>query len=213
MMQAPAQTISQAIRDQRRDRILQVARAVFFEAGYASATMSTIAARLGGSKATLYAYFKSKEELFRAIVCEQCALVQGLVEDPKPGEDVRQALIRIGERLLSLLMADASIRTLRLIVEEGPRAPELAALFMQAGPQLGERRLAEFFAEACEDGRLKPVDPVTAARQFSALVKGNLHLRGLLGLIDDPQPEVIRAEVEAAVDMFLAAYGPAPVAG
>ena len=48
-------------RDQRREAILQVAREVFFEYGYSAASMSTIAARLGGSKGTLYNYFKNKE--------------------------------------------------------------------------------------------------------------------------------------------------------
>ena len=55
-------------RDQRREAILNVAREVFFEQGYSAASMSTIAARLGGSKGTLYNYFKSKEELFEAQV-------------------------------------------------------------------------------------------------------------------------------------------------
>src|SRR5580692_6870568 len=60
-------------RDQRRDAIVEVARQVFFEEGYAAASMSTIAARLGGSKGTLYNYFRSKEELFEAQVVEGCA--------------------------------------------------------------------------------------------------------------------------------------------
>jgi AcrR family transcriptional regulator len=55
-------------KDQRRERIIQVARSVFFEVGYAGASMSLISQRLGGSKATLYAYFSSKEELFAAII-------------------------------------------------------------------------------------------------------------------------------------------------
>ena len=60
-------------RDQRREAILEVARAVFTEEGFAAASMSSIAARLGGSKGTLYNYFKSKEELFAAYVREECA--------------------------------------------------------------------------------------------------------------------------------------------
>jgi TetR/AcrR family transcriptional repressor of mexJK operon len=53
-------------RDKRREAILDVARSVFSEEGYAATSMSSIAARLGGSKGTLYNYFKSKEELFGA---------------------------------------------------------------------------------------------------------------------------------------------------
>ena len=40
--------------------------------------MSTIAARLGGSKGTLYNYFKSKEELFEAYIRETCGRMGGV---------------------------------------------------------------------------------------------------------------------------------------
>ena len=53
-------------RDARRELILDVAQDVFLEEGFAAASMSTIAARLGGSKGTLYNYFRSKDELFAA---------------------------------------------------------------------------------------------------------------------------------------------------
>src|ERR1700748_881544 len=59
-------------RDSRREAILDVATEVFLEVGYSCASMSAIAARVGGSKGTLYNYFKSKEELFEAFVRRSC---------------------------------------------------------------------------------------------------------------------------------------------
>jgi AcrR family transcriptional regulator len=55
-------------KDVRRQAIMQIARDIFLEEGYAAASMSAIAARLGGSKGTLYNYFASKEELFKAVI-------------------------------------------------------------------------------------------------------------------------------------------------
>lgn len=207
MSEAPPRTISQTIRDQRRDRIVQAAKAVFFETGYSAASMSMIAARLGGSKATLYAYFKSKEELFRAIVEDQCEEVQDAVDAADSENDVRQTLTELGLKLSDLLMSESTIRTLRLLAEEGPRSPELASLFMEAGPKRGEARLAEFFASAQARGQLDIPDAKTAAKQFMSLVKGNLHFKRMLGLLPDATPEEIRREVEDAVEMFLRAYG------
>src|SRR5579872_2898930 len=90
-------------RDQRREAILDVARAVFSEEGYAAASMSTIAARLGGSKGTLYNYFKNKAELFEAFArdyCEQHAeYVFGV---PLEGSDVQEVLTGVGVRFLHL---------------------------------------------------------------------------------------------------------------
>lgn len=51
-----------------RDRILDVAFDVFAEKGFHSTTMDDIADRVGVSKGALYIYFRSKEELFRAIL-------------------------------------------------------------------------------------------------------------------------------------------------
>ena len=52
----------------RRQAILDVAAQTFRELGYERTTMCEIRARVGGSKATLYSYFASKEELFFAVI-------------------------------------------------------------------------------------------------------------------------------------------------
>ncbi|HEY2834957.1 MAG TPA: helix-turn-helix domain-containing protein, partial [Rhizomicrobium sp.] len=59
-------------RDERREAILKVAHTAFLSDGYAATSMSAIAAKVGGSKATLYYYFPSKEELFLAVIDEKC---------------------------------------------------------------------------------------------------------------------------------------------
>src|SRR5262245_10903240 len=52
----------------RPQEILEAALAVFAERGFAAARMETIAARAGVSKGTLYLYFDSKEEIFKALL-------------------------------------------------------------------------------------------------------------------------------------------------
>src|SRR3569833_824386 len=73
-------------RDARRELILDVAQEVFLEEGFANASMSTIAARLGGSKGTLYNYFKSKDELFTAYVERRCLWQQDEIFATKANE-------------------------------------------------------------------------------------------------------------------------------
>jgi len=48
----------------KRQAILKEAEKVFQELGFERTSMSEICARVGGSKATIYNYFASKEELF-----------------------------------------------------------------------------------------------------------------------------------------------------
>ncbi len=54
-------------KEEAKRRIVSVALDVFAEKGYDQTTMEDIGNRLGVSKGALYLYFKSKEELFRAI--------------------------------------------------------------------------------------------------------------------------------------------------
>jgi AcrR family transcriptional regulator len=55
-------------RDEKRAAIVKIAYEAFLTDGYAATSMSSIAAKVGGSKATLYNYFASKEELFAAVI-------------------------------------------------------------------------------------------------------------------------------------------------
>ena len=51
----------------QRQAILRAAIEVFLERGYANASIDAIVARAGGSKATVYAYFPTKVQLFAAV--------------------------------------------------------------------------------------------------------------------------------------------------
>lgn len=203
-----AQGISQAIRDQRRDRILQVAREVFFEQGFAAATMSMIAARLGGSKATLYAYFKSKDDLFDAIIADQCSVIQKLLRLEDEGSDIRTTLVDLGREMLTAMTSDLSVRTLQLIIEETRRNPELARRFDETGPKLGTERLGDYLARAHARGEICAPDPLHAAGVLAVLMKGELFFCRVLGLEPEPTAERIEHEVNCAVDNFLKAYAP-----
>jgi AcrR family transcriptional regulator len=54
-------------KEQARERIIETALHVFAEKGYHETTMEDVADRLGVSEGTIYLYFKSKKELFKAI--------------------------------------------------------------------------------------------------------------------------------------------------
>ncbi len=52
----------------KRNAILKAAEELFRKKGYQNTSMSEITAKLGGSKATVYGYFKSKKLLFEAVM-------------------------------------------------------------------------------------------------------------------------------------------------
>jgi AcrR family transcriptional regulator len=195
-------------RDGKRDAILKIAFEAFLTDGYAATSMSSIAARVGGSKATLYNYFSSKEELFSAVISEKCQDIQSLLfETELEHAHFRISLLHLGERLLRLMLSDEKIAVFRLITAETARFPELGCAFYRSGPAQGKRILAEYFDRAVTEGSLKPGNTLVMAAQFFDLCKGEVHHRKLWNVTPDPSDEEIRGSVEQAVTVFLAAYG------
>jgi AcrR family transcriptional regulator len=201
-------TVIPPSRDQRRETIMSVAREVFFEHGYGGTSMSAIAARLGGSKGTLYNYFKSKEELFEAQVRDLCDSPAGRLHNAVGGEaPPEQALSEFGRDYLRHLYSEQTVKLFRILVAEAQRIPELARLFWEVGPARGKKWLAEYFAAARSNGFLEVVDCELAADQFLNLCKGTKHLQFLLNLIPAITEEEIREQIAQAVDAFMCLYG------
>ncbi len=206
-MSAVASRLPRSDRDERRETILKIAHAAFLEDGYAATSMSSIAAKVGGSKATLYNYFSSKEELFSAVIEERCRDFQEMLYDADlESQDFRKALTFLGTEAVRWMLRDDSIATYRLITAESGRFPELGRAFYLAGPQKGKEMLAEFFGRAAEKGHLKPGYMTGLAVHFMTLCKGELQHRKLWN-IDTPTDKDIETTVATAVNVFLAAYG------
>jgi AcrR family transcriptional regulator len=196
-------------RDARRAAILGIASEVFSAEGYAAASMSHIASRLGGSKGTLYNYFKSKEELFAAHVQDQCDCRVGeAFAPPLVGDDPVEILAGLAERVLTALLSDESTAFYSLIVSEAQRNPAVGRAFYESGPRKGVRRVADYLERARAEGQIFTDDCVMAAEQFLSLVHGGLHFKRILNVIPHPSPREIRAQARHAAETFVRAYGP-----
>jgi AcrR family transcriptional regulator len=195
-------------RDERRETILKVAREVFFEQGYTAASMSTIAARLGGSKGTLYNYFKSKEELFEAQVRERCGSAADRISDLSTDGEPVELLTRLGEQYLGHLYSEETVQMFRILVAEAQRSPELARVFYEVGPARGQQGLQDYLEAAKTRGAVDIPDCALAAEQFLSLCKGRAHLQFLLNLIPPLAPAEIRLQITQAVSAFMTLYGP-----
>ena len=80
---------------QRRNDIIDAAKHVFFKRGLKAATMDQIAKRAELSKGTLYLYFKSKEELYVALLEEGITLFSDLMAGAKKKEHSPEGRIRM----------------------------------------------------------------------------------------------------------------------
>jgi len=170
--------------------------------------MSTIAARLGGSKGTLYNYFKSKEELFEAQVRERCGAAADRITEVTAEGEPEEVLTRLGEQYLEHLYSEETVQMFRILVAEAQRSPELARVFYEVGPARGQQGLTDYLEAAKARGALAMPDCALAAEQFLSLCKGRAHLQFLLNLIPPLKPAEIRLQIAQAVSAFITLYGP-----
>jgi len=195
--------------DEKRQAILDVAAEVFREAGFERASMSEICARVGGSKATLYNYFPSKEELFFEVMflsteAEFEATHKAL--DPTT-EDIGASLKNFGERFLTLLCSPEVLAVRRLIVAESGRS-ELGRLCYTRGPKRSQAEVSRFLASAMAQGRLRQADPLVATLHLRGLLEAELLDRFFFQVDDAVSKKEIKAITERAICVFMAAYGP-----
>jgi TetR/AcrR family transcriptional repressor of mexJK operon len=195
-------------KDERRTAIVDIAHAAFLADGYAATSMSTIAAKVGGSKATLYNYFSSKEELFIAVVSRKCEHMQSLLYDAQvESGDFRSALQNFGEHFIALVLQEESVATYRMVMAECERFPELGRAFYDTGMKQGRARLAEYFEEAIAAGDLRNCDSVLMANYFFDLCMSGIHTRKLWNIQPPLSPEDIHNNVARAIAVFMAAFG------
>ncbi|XXJ17963.1 TetR/AcrR family transcriptional regulator [Desulfovibrio caledoniensis] len=190
-------TKMEAKRERNRSEILRAAREVFRSEGYVGAGMDEIARRSGMTKQTVYRYFDSKEALFQASLEVRRADRGAVFLDALSIEDTREALTRFAESFIEVHMAEEHLASVRLLLSEGPTAPEMTRAYYAVGPKRTETRLAEFLRE-----RLGLDDPEYGVR---LLLGGLLSLRMnvLVGLVPPPSEADLAAHARRIVSVFL----------
>ncbi len=196
--------------ESKREEILTTAARAFLELGFERTSMSDIAARLGGSKATLYGYFASKEDLFLAVAVAagQRQALPALEDLKESLDDLRIALQRFGEVLLRFLLERETLAARRMVLAESQRS-DIGQRFYLSGRQKGLELLAQVLEQAMDAERLRRCDPFVAATHLLGLIECELLPRYLFG-VEKASPTAARiADVtRRAIAVFLAAYGP-----
>ena len=193
----------------KRQAILEVAAQAFQELGFERTSMSEICARVGGSKATIYNYFASKEELFSEVMflsteAEFMVVHQALEAST---DDVAESLQRFGERLLTFLYSPR-IRAERHLAISESRRSELGRLVYERGVQRSQNLIAAFMARAMTQGQLRETDARVVAQHFFGLLEAELLEPFLHQQLGEVGAEQIRAVTARAVAVFMAGYGP-----
>ncbi len=217
--------------EMKRKAILKVAHEVFCERGYEKTSMNEIAARLGGSKTTLYGYFSSKKLLFQEVMSaaanrnrdEIATYIDQSVEVIPAGYrhrieavfsevenspmDIAAILKNFGEKFMSMICLPEFQELYRLAVEESGRS-KTGSVFYEVGPLTGRKRIAAFLEVFMKRGQLRQADTDVAAAQLFALLRAELFERYLFRYGEPFDAAEFRQKIEVAIDAFLKIYRP-----
>ena len=194
--------------DEKRREIVDVASELFEEHGFERTSMSMISERLGGSKATLYGYFKSKEQLLAAVLLYDVTdQADRLMNEFLSSDDLREGLIKLGVAYMTRRLSSVPIANVRMVANQ-PSDSTLGKEFFERVLEPAWQRLARRFELMMDQGRLKRTDPWVAAMHWKGLNEWDMFEKRLLGAIRGPDLVEINRASTLAADAFLQLYGP-----
>jgi AcrR family transcriptional regulator len=191
----------------KRRQVLDGARQVFLARGFDAASMGDIAKAAGVSKGTLYVYFENKEQLFTAMVMEECVGQAESIFDLDPSDpDVEGALMRLGVAYINFMCQPQKASAIRTVVAIADRMPSIGKVFYENGPSIGIARLGDYLRAQTKAGVLDVEYPEITAAQFLDTCHATLFKPVLFNLAPAPEPERVAHVIGVAVRAFVRAY-------
>lgn len=188
----------------RMAKILEAATELFLKVGYEQASIDAILLQSGGSKSTLYAYFPTKEDLFRSVIDSIVAHEPGTALDISGNARLVLTEFAIGRQRVVLSPRHRAV--LGLVLAERERFPDLAGIYFERGPFKSQRLLATYFEALRNREVLDIPDANEAAEFFIGMLMQHWHLQIFYVAGPLPAEAVMRQHAEHAVARFFAMY-------
>jgi len=147
-------------KEARPGELLDAALDLFVEKGFAATRSEEVAARAGVSKGTLFLYFPSKEELFKAVVRENISgRFAEWQQEFAAFEGSTADMVRCAMRLWwERIGATRASGITKLMISEARNFPELAAFYQQEVIRPGMQLMRRILQRGIERGEFRPLD-------------------------------------------------------
>ncbi|MDH0863886.1 TetR/AcrR family transcriptional regulator [Mitsuaria sp. GD03876] len=171
---APA-SARQRRKEARPQELLEAALALFVEKGFAATRSEEVAVKAGVSKGTLYLYYPSKEELFKAVVREALGtkIAEGVSELGKHQGSMAELLTWMLWSWWERMGLTPAGGIHKIMMSEARNFPELAAFYNDEVIEPSCELLAEVVRRGIASGEFRSVDPDAAVM---VLIGPVLHL-------------------------------------
>ena len=148
-------------KEARPAEIIAAALQGFGEQGYAATRIDDIATRAGVTKGTVYLYFKSKEELFAAVIRDTLAstVVSGEELVQRFSGSTRDLMREMAQLVWHRIGETDAASILKLLLAEAHQFPELAKLYYHAVLEPSRALNRRIIERGIKRGELRNVDP------------------------------------------------------
>jgi TetR/AcrR family transcriptional regulator len=169
-------------KDARPGELVQAALSLFVEKGFAATRAEEVAARAGVSKGTLFLYFESKEELFKAVVRETIGqrFVEWEAEFAQTDCSTAELMARCLQTWWDRVGATPAGGISKLMLSEAGNFPELAAFYQSEVVAPGMALIRRILQRGIDRGEFVPMDlDHTCVVLIAPLIFLNLHRHSL----------------------------------
>ncbi len=197
-------TKEEVLKDFRTGEIVQAARRVIGELGFADASMERIAHEAGVAKGTIYLYFRNKEELLAHVADHGFAV---MMERARSGASrARGAEGKLAALLCAALEHStenaAIFRALQEHRQLAPENPPLLAAKLEHNLEQLVSFVAGVIDRGTKSGELRTCNSRRAARFLVESMRGAIHER-----LREPRRSSVQADAATIVDFFLHGVG------
>jgi TetR/AcrR family transcriptional regulator len=190
---------------ERPTQIIDAALDVFSEQGFAAAKLDEIARRAGVSKGTIYLYFTSKEDLFKAVVNDTIgAQLRSAAQVPQPAS-ASEALERAIRGHWAFSTQPKFDGWFRILVAELPKHPDLLEFYNHEVIDRAWTIFEEIIAKGIASGEFRRVDARLAVGFTNALIIMHRHWVSPCSIRPEYQSRNRQELVDGLVDFSLAA--------
>lgn len=159
-MSKAKRSVEKAQASDTRKRIMEAAEDAFAYYGFSGASLQDIADRVGIKKASLFYYFKGKEELYAEVIQRVFKALESILFTTiaDPSADYGQKIAAMIGKVYDLLASHPNYARMlyRELLDNEERVAEVSSMLF--GPLF--QAATGFLRKGIEEGVLKPIDPM-----------------------------------------------------
>jgi AcrR family transcriptional regulator len=194
-------------KERRPGQILEAAFTEFSEKGYAGARVVDVARRVGVTKGTVYFYFPTKADLFKAVVRTRLNPVFKRIEAMASEDPSESATALLRRHIVAgydeFVRNAQSVEFMRLMLVEGSRVPEIVEFYVSDLMGHGYKGIQDVLKRGVASGEFRPDALEIFGRFPEMLLSPAIHINMMRLMVGDRATVDIERYMEAHVDLIL----------